>query len=270
MVEMIFSQSAHKLNSFEKKIKELKDMFKMKSRHIVHQIHKDDWSELEVGLVKSLETHFTYWDEKFSSIQTYAKDAFDQMQKEQKATDTGFDDYLDKVERLVPRDNKTVLNYRNVEKMLVNLHELKDARYIRRKTNTITNKKLEINLRNRKQEFTHKALKIRKEHEKERDSLYTTVLDAFEKLMVKRRREFQRLWVKYVKVTRTIENLQHKENYRLKDLERKNLGQKKLKNPRFTKKTKLKNKNIMNRNVSLLSNLGDLNVDYILRNNEKQ
>lgn len=269
MVEMIFSQSAHKLIAFEKKIKDLKAMFKMKSRHIVYQIHKDDWSELEEGLVKSLEIHFKFWENKFSDIQKFAKEAFEQLQHEQNTTDKDFHEYLEKVERLVPRDNKTVLNYKNVETMLVNLHELKDARYIRRQTNNISNKKLMENLRTRKKQFNHKALKIRKQHEKERESLYTTVLDSFEKLVRKRRKEFQKLWIKYIKITRTIENLQHKENYRLKDLEKKNLDSKKLGNPKYTKKTTLKDKNVLKRNVSLLADLGDLNVDYILRNNEK-
>ena len=89
-----------------------------------------------------MEQHFTYWDEKFSGIQDSAKEAFDHMKLEQKATNLDFDEYLEKVEKLVPRDNKTVLNYKNVEKMLVNLHELKDARYIRRKTNEINHNKL--------------------------------------------------------------------------------------------------------------------------------
>jgi len=72
-----------------------------------------------------------------------------------------------------------------------------------------------------------KAKNLTIEQEKERQSLYNTVLDSFEKLVIKRRNEFQRLWVKYIKVSRTIENLQHKENYRLKDLERKRLSTKK-------------------------------------------
>ena len=117
--------------------------------------------------------------------------------------------------------------------------------------------------------FNHKALKLKKKQEKERDSLYTTVLDAFEKLTVKRRNEFRRLWVKYIKVSRTIENLQHKENYRLRDLEKKNLSEKKRGNPRYTKKTKLKSGNVLQRNVSLLADLGDLNVDYIMQNQSK-
>ena len=267
---MIFTQSAFKLDSFEKKIKELKELFKSKSRHIVNQIHKDDWTELEDGLVLSLENHFTYWDKKFETLQVSAKEVFAQLQKDQMVDDKDFDEYLQKVEKLVPRDNKTVLNFKNVEKMLVNQHELKDARYIRRKTNVITGKKLENNLRTRKQQFEHKGLQLKQQHEKERNTLYMTVVDGFEKLMTMRRKEFHRLWIKYIKITRTIENLQHKENFRLRDLEDKNLNGKIQKNPRYTKKTKLKDNNIMNRNVTLLANLGDLNVDYILKNNEKQ
>lgn len=269
MVEMIFTQSAHKLLDFEKKIKELKAMFQMKSQHIVNQVHKDDWTELEDGLLLSLETHFQYWDKKFEDLSNSAKEVFEQLQLEQHEDGKDYGEYLDKVEKLIPRDNKTVLNFKNVEKMLVNLHELKDARYIRRKTNVISGKKLESNLRSRKLQFEGKAVKLKIQHSKEKDSLYTTVLDGFDKLIRKRREEFHRMWVKYTKVSRTIENLQHKENYRLKDLEAKKLNPSVVKNPKYTKKTKIKDGNVLNRNVELLTNLGDLNVDYILRNNQK-
>jgi hypothetical protein len=118
-----------------------------------------------------------------------------------------YDEFLDKVERLVPRDNKTVIHFKNVEKMLVNQHELKDARYIRRKTNNIASKKLESNLLTRNQHLTAKNLHLKKQLEKDSEILYTTVKDAFDKLTNKRRSEFQRLWVKYIKVSRTISNL---------------------------------------------------------------
>jgi hypothetical protein len=40
-------------------------------------------------------------------------------------------------------------------------------------------------------------------------------------------------------------------------------------NPRFTKKTKLKDNNILNRKVGLTMNLGDLHAETIKENNEK-
>jgi hypothetical protein len=55
----------------------------------------------------------------------------------------------------------------------------------------------------------------------------------------------------------------------LKDLEAKKLNPTVVKNPQYTRKTKIKDGNVLNRNVELLTNLGDLNVDYILRNNQK-
>ena len=76
-------------------------------------------------------------------------------------------------------------------------------------------------LKNRKRDMEVKGGNLGYKLLKERESLYVTVVDALEKAVLKRRKEFQRLWVKYVKVSRTIEGLQHQENCRLQDLESK-------------------------------------------------
>ena len=267
---MIFSHPFYDLNKFEVKIKELKDVFKTKSRSVISQVHQDDWCELEDGLVNELEQHFSYWDKKFEELSSYAKEALQQLSIEQKVLGQECDEFYDKVERLVPRDNKTVIDLKNVEKMLVNQHELKDARHIRRKTNNMTSTKLESNLLLRNQHLTAKNLHLKQEHSKESENLYTVVKDAFDKLSNKRRSEFQRLWVKYTKVSRTISNLQHKENYRLKNLEAKNLDYKVIGNPRFKKKTKLKNNDILNRKVGLTMTLGDLHAETIKDNRDRQ
>lgn len=112
----------------------------------------------------------------------------------------------------------------------------------------------------RNQHLTTKKVHLKQENERESKILYTTVKDAFEKLTNKRRSEFQRLWVKYTKVSRTISNLQHKENHRLRNLEEKNLNYSVIANPRFTKKTKLKDNAILNRKVGLTMGLGDLHA----------
>lgn len=101
-----------------------------------------------------------------------------------------YDEFNDKVELLVPRDNKTTMVLKGVEKMLMNQHELKDARYIRRKTNLITSKKLETNLVIRNQHLTAKSAHLQSQYARESQILYTTVKDAFDKLSNKRRSDF--------------------------------------------------------------------------------
>ena len=51
------------------------------------------------------------------------------------------------------------------------------------------------------------------------DILNMNILDAINNLIAKRRTEFELLWIKYQKICKTIENLQHKENFRLNQLE---------------------------------------------------
>jgi len=43
--------------------------------------------------------------------------------------------------------------------------------------------------------------------------------DAFNRLCIKRKSEFELLWIKYEKISKSIQNLQHKENFRLNHLE---------------------------------------------------
>lgn len=64
---------------------------------------------------------------------------------------------------------------------------------------------------------------FRNEQEKDKKQLLFNVQTALNKLIAKRRKEFEALWVKYCKVRRSIENLHHKENHRLEYLEKKKL-----------------------------------------------
>lgn len=98
-------------------------------------------------------------------------------------------------------------------------YRLKDARYIRKKTVLTKDTSLQENIKKRKKNMNSKENHLQYQLIKEREGLYIAVIDALEKAVLQRRKEFHRLWTKYVKVSRCIDNLQQKENFRLKNLE---------------------------------------------------
>jgi len=100
---------------------------------------------------------------------------------------------------------------------------LKDAVYVRTQ-DLVEREKIQENLlTNRISEINRQMFFIKKKFEKEKKMLLITIKDVINKVISKRRVEFKRLWLKYVKISRSIENLQHKENCRLRYLERKKI-----------------------------------------------
>lgn len=87
------------------------------------EVHKADWKDLEVSLVKSLEDHFLYWDDIMKKIQDSAIKAFSELDQEHDVCKIEYKEYLEKVLRLVPRDDRNVLNYKKMEGVLLKLFE---------------------------------------------------------------------------------------------------------------------------------------------------
>ena len=119
----LFEGAEVKVVSMQNQIKQAKELFKVKCRRVVNEVHQEDWDELEACLVKSLEAHFAYWDKIMKEIQKSAIEAFEQMDKEHVGHKADYHEYLQNVLRLVPRDNGDILNFKKMEEMLVNLFE---------------------------------------------------------------------------------------------------------------------------------------------------
>jgi len=98
-------------------------VFKDKSRRIVYEVHQDDWTELEEGLVKSLEIHFQFWEEKLGAIQNMAKDAFKNFEKKHKNSEGNYKELMETLEKLLPYDQSEVNAKLASEKILLNFHE---------------------------------------------------------------------------------------------------------------------------------------------------
>ena len=82
-------------------------------------------------------------------------------------------------------------------------------------------KKQETLLMIRIGEINRQMALIKKKFVREKELLLVAIKDTINKIIAKRRAEFKKLWLKYIKISRSIENLQHKENCRLRYLERK-------------------------------------------------
>lgn len=121
MMEAIFGGHHVELVSLQKQIDQTKDLFRSKCRRVMSEVHKEDWEELEVSLIKSLEDHFVYWDSVMKKIQDNSIEAFQQLDEEHDFCKVEYKEYLEKVLKLVPRDNRNILNYKKMEGVLLNL-----------------------------------------------------------------------------------------------------------------------------------------------------
>lgn len=218
-MKMIFSGKEPKIVETKKYIEKLKYMFRVNSRKIVSVIHMEDWEELEQSMVKTMKEHFEFWNSKIVEINELAKHSLKNLQIFHKESQGNFKEFLEKVESLLPKDQSEVKALENAKDVLLNGYEFKDARYIKKRANSIKEKNLVSTIKKRKRKIEHKQDIDLKRKEREKDMLLYTILRAFERLAGRRQKDFERLWVKYIKVKRIIENLHHQEKFRLRDLE---------------------------------------------------
>lgn len=154
-------------------------------------------------------------------INETAMEAMKNLDKKHECCQKNYRDFLENVSKLVPNMDKEIGHVENVERILINLYKIQDARYVRAKSLLKKERKEAQHLIRRFTDMRKQMHHLKLQLEKERKHLLTMVTDAIKKAMNKRRAEFKKLWVKYTKVSRSIENLQHKENCRLSYLESK-------------------------------------------------
>lgn len=218
---MIFSGKEPKIVETKKYIEKLKYMFRVNSRKIVSVIHLEDWEELESSMVKSMKDHFEFWNSKILEINEVAKLSLKNLKIFHSQSKGNFKEFLEKIESLLPKDQSEVKALENAKDVLLSGYEFKDARYIKKRANKIKETNLEKTIKKRRRKIEHKQDIDSKRKEREKDLLLYTILRVFEKVAGRRKKDFEKLWVKYIKVKRIIENLHHQEKCRLRDLESK-------------------------------------------------
>jgi len=82
-------------------------------------------------------------------------------------------------------------------------------------------KDLKKNLQRRRKKIQGKEKKMKFKLKQKKERLFNSIMRVFKKLIKSRRKEFEKLWARYNKISRTLENLQHHEYHRLKQLESK-------------------------------------------------
>lgn len=170
-------------------------------------------------MVQTLSDHFKFWDAKIMDINQMAIQAIKDLDFKHDSCHKNYRDFLENVSKLVPNMDREINHVENVERILINLYKIQDARYVRAKSLLKKEKAEADHLIRRFTDMRRQLHHLKLQLEKEKKQLLTMVTDAIKKAMNKRRAEFKKLWVKYTKVSRSIENLQHKENCRLSYLE---------------------------------------------------
>lgn len=270
---MIFDGEESKILEHELYIKKLKYLFKTNSRQAVSDIHSEDWELLEESMFKSMKDHFDFWNGKIEDIARIAKVSLKNLKKFHKKEKGNFKEFLENVESLLPKDLREIQILEDAKDVLFYANEFKDARYIKKRAAKLKKNLVDKTIKKRRRKIEHHQLLDTKRKEKEKDMLLYTILRAYEKMINRKKKEFDRLWVKYLKVKRIIENLHHQENCRLKELESKfffyfqgqNFKELKIKKG---KKIHLKSRATLQRTVQCLEDLGYNYDELIVKRND--
>ncbi len=129
----------------------------------------------------------------------------------------------DHIEDYVPmrkKPDKSILTFINAEKRLLYLREEDEARMVRIKIN-----EREQELQKKLMEERNLTIKQKKERifihfEADRKKFLNTVQFEWDKVILKKRYEFDRLLVKYNKLQRVKDNVHHKEDWRTDHLKK--------------------------------------------------
>lgn len=172
-------------------------------------------------MLKELEKHFQFWSEKLKELEKSSLQAVKQMETDHVTLRKSYALYLDNIKLLGPRANKKIMEKKIAERILLQNQEFKDARYVRNVRRQDFESLVQSRLRTRAAEILQQRKTFETFLEKEYRFLFFHIEDLFLKFMLKRRKNFKKLWLKYIKVKRTIDSLHTKEKYQLKILESK-------------------------------------------------
>ena len=78
---------------------------------------------LEEGMVKSLDDHFNFWDQKVEDINFSADEALQKLNIKHKTYHKQYREFLDNIKELTPNQKRDVKYIEQIEFMLINLFE---------------------------------------------------------------------------------------------------------------------------------------------------
>ena len=218
----MFTEPLTSFKEYEHNLEKMKRVFRLKSKQVIKEVQSDDWQELNQGFVKSLEDHFIYWDRKIKEVNHFARSAMRELQTEQEASLESYNEILQNLEYfMLPADKVEYKRQLKTEEMLYNMFKVDEARAMRKKARRDFYEGVEKGLDRRKERIMRKKTVYQYEQRKEMEALYNSIVQAHDRLVIKRREEFTKLMTKYVKVYNVISNAHHKEDCELKVLQSK-------------------------------------------------
>lgn len=242
----MFAKSEIRVLRLKSKLLRAKDNFSLTCRKVISSNHSEDWKELETGFLKSLEQHLAYWDEVMKSVSFCAEEFCFNLEVDNDATQYNFEEFLQDLLTLNPKYTPEILSHIKMEDQLVSMFKLgnftalKDARSTRARISKMQENNVSRGLTSRRLKIKKNQKLLVKQQKGIMNGVQDTIMRAYNKAAARRKAEFKKLWVKYVRLGRELDTLHLKENMQLKDLEFKKLQ--KVKYGQFVNKKSSKGK----------------------------
>ena len=195
----MFDKSEASVLRKKNKLLKTKDLFIKTCKQIIADNHSDDWNELEEGLLKCI----------FVCAEEVTSDLFEDQQKSK----SDFEEFLQKLLSLNPKSPAKMLEHFTMEDTLKaifrddNYTAMKDARATRERIEQMQNLKVQSGLITRREKITQNKILLDKKADATRKGFEDAIIKSYNYASSKRKVEFQKLWVKYVKIGRDINNL---------------------------------------------------------------
>lgn len=163
------------------------------------------------------------------SISFCAEEFCFNLKEDNQMTKYNFEEFLQDVLTLNPKSTPEMLTHFKMEDSLRAMFKvdkfsaIKDARSNRQKYMNMQENKVQNGLINRKNKIVDNKVLLEKQNGCQMQGVQDSIMEAYNHASEKRKLEFQKMYVKYVKLGRDLMSLHQQENLKLKDLEFKKL-----------------------------------------------
>lgn len=123
LLKIIFMGKHHEAAMLRKTIDKINHRFKVSCQAIVSDVHKADYADLNESMYIELETHFSFWWEKFNAIHEEAVKSLEELSVHQKKDLMALSELQQNIHPLMPKCTKQIQEYKEIELQLMNMNQ---------------------------------------------------------------------------------------------------------------------------------------------------
>ncbi len=210
----------------KQKLKQLREILEQKKKVQFKENQKMEKIRLEEDFMNEMESFSEHWNSKIQNYQEECKQMENELIEHNKAQLEEYRDYLDENLPKKPKDSSKLINLKHQIEQLVKKQDYKDAHYLQQKAYELEKREYDKFIMEREKKLSNLLEQKINFHQNEYNSLRKRILNGLDELELQRKREYERLFLKYKNLKKNIENHQAMESIMLeKSMAHSNLHQ---------------------------------------------